>query len=712
MPTPVLGAGKTEHTVTRILPLDGVRALAIIPVLFFHQGFSWLGGGFFGVDIFFVLSGFLITGLLLAEFRESAHIALKKFWARRARRLLPAVLLLLVALSLYAVFLAPPDSLNELRINALSTLVYGNNWNQVSTGQGYFAALTSQNPLIHTWSLSIEEQFYLVWPLIVLGVLKWRRSSRPLLWVAVVGSVASALAMGFLYDGGAGLSRAYYGTDTRAQALLVGAALAVLLSNPIRRAASRHAAARPAPTADIIRSFAPTRWGRGLLVAVGGMGLAVLGWMMTTVTGQSSWPYYGGFFLVALATAAVIASVVLMPTGPWGRVLSWTPLRFVGMISYGLYLWHWPVFVVLDNSRTGLVGWPLFALRVLVSFAVAVLSYYLVERPVRRGALHAWRAWAVTSIAVGGTAAVLAAATAGGLPELAAAGSAKPAVSHLPRDPGTGPNVPVAAANTPGPIRTLLVGDSEASFLGFGLGPEGQQYDVDFTDDGVIGCGLMGGTTRLRGKITPGTLGIRSGSTVPCANQAVRWVADLTTFHPDVVLLADGEFEVRDHLVHGTWMHIGEPTYDRLEMSKLMTAVHVLRSTGAVVLLLTGGYYQQPEQEDGQPWPEDNPQRIDRFNAMLRQVAARYPSGVVVENLNKHLNPSGRYQQTLDGVDLRYEDGIHVTPAGARLVAPWLLSQVHQLGTANRADTPAAPLATPSTPPAAGEPATASAATP
>jgi hypothetical protein len=185
--------------------------------------------------------------------------------------------------------------------------------------------------------------------------------------------------------------------------------------------------------------------------------------------------------------------------------------------------------------------------------------------------------------------------------------------------------------------------------------------------------------------------GIRSGSNVPCANQAVRWTADLDTFHPDVVLLADGEFEVRDHFIDGTWMHIGDPIFDRLEMARLESAVHVLRSTGAVVVLLTGGYYRQPEQEDGQPWPEDNPQRIERYNAMLRQVAAMYPSGVVVENLNKHLNPSGRYQQTLDGVDLRYQDGIHVTPAGGRLIAHWLLTQVHQLGTANRANTPAAP---------------------
>jgi peptidoglycan/LPS O-acetylase OafA/YrhL len=691
MPTPVLGAGKTEHAVNRILPLDGVRALAIIPILFFHQGFSWLGGGFLGVDIFFVLSGFLITGLLLAEFRESSHIALKKFWARRARRLLPAVLLVLVVVALYAVFLAPPDSLNELRVNALSTLFYGNNWNQVSTGQGYFAALTGQNPLLHTWSLSIEEQFYLVWPLIVLGVLKWRRSSRALLALAIVGSVGSAVAMGFIYDGGAGLSRAYYGTDTRAQALLIGAALAVLLSNPIRRAKSRHSLGQHAPTANIIRSFALTPFRRGILVVSGGAGLAFLGWMMSAVTGLTPWPYYGGFYLVALATAVLIASVVLLPTSPWGRALSWTPLRFVGMISYGLYLWHWPVYVILDNARTGLVGWPLFGMRVAVSFAVAVISYYLVEMPVRRGALHAWRAWATTSIAVGGTAAILVAATAGAVPELAAAGTAKPAVSHLPLDPGIGPNVPVAAAIGTGPVRTLLVGDSEASFLGFGLGEESGRYDVNFTDDGVIGCGLLQGVTRLRGVAIPDVMGIRSGSAVPCGNQAVRWAADLNTFHPDVVLLADGEFEVRDNLIHGTWMHIGDPAFDKLELAKLEGAVHVLRSTGAVVVLLTGGYYKQPEQEGGQSWPEDDPRRVDRYNAMLRQVAATFPSGVFVENLNKHLNPSGHYQQTMDGVNLRYDDGIHITAAGGRLIAPWLLSQIHQLGTANRAHTPVPP---------------------
>ena len=153
--------------VGRVPALDGIRALAISLVLFFHGGFAWAGGGFFGVDIFFVLSGFLITGLLVAEFRRDDRVRLGRFWGHRVRRLLPALLALMVGVVLYAVFLAPPDTLSQLRGDAFATLLYGNNWHLISGGTGYFADLKSPRPLLHTWSLSIEEQFYLVWPLVV-----------------------------------------------------------------------------------------------------------------------------------------------------------------------------------------------------------------------------------------------------------------------------------------------------------------------------------------------------------------------------------------------------------------------------------------------------------------------------------------------------------------------------------------------------------------
>jgi len=679
--------GGPEPSIGRIPALDGVRAIGIILVLFLHGGFGWAGGGFFGVDVFFVLSGFLITGLLISEFRQNLHIGLKRFWGHRVRRLVPALLAMLAGVAIYGVFFAPADTVGQLRSDAVATLLYGNNWHLISGGTGYFSDLNTPRPLLHTWSLSIEEQFYLVWPLVVLAVLHWTRSLRVLLTMTVVGALASAIAMAYLFHAGSGESRAYYGTDTRAQALLIGAALAIVLAHPIARRGGH--AVQSERTTSLVRSFQLTPLARGTLVALGGIGLAVVAWMSVTDNSATAWIYRGGFALIALATAAVVACVALVPSSPWARALSLRPVRYVGAISYGLYLYHLPIFVFLDNARTGLVGWPLFVLRGAVSFAVAAISFHFLEMPIRRGALRGWRAWAATPLAVGGTAVLVLASTASAAPGLGAQSAssalATPRAAHA-SDSNDTANAPVVPAGTGGPIRALLVGDSEASFLGFGLGPESANYNVYYAGDGVFGCGLLQSETLFHGTIVQGNEGARGGQeAVSCATQLTRWKIDLAAFHPDVVLLADGEYEVRNQLMGGKWTHIGEPAFDNAELQAMRSAVSALRSTGATVVLLTAGYYHQLEQADGAAWPEDDPKRVDLYNAMLRRVAAEAESGVVVEDLNAHLDPGGHFVQYINGVNVRYADGIHVDPAGAKLVAPWLLTQVAQLGTVNRA---------------------------
>ncbi len=614
-----------EPALGRIPALDGVRALGIALVLLFHGGISWAGGGFFGVDVFFVLSGFLITGLLVSEFRQNSGIGLLRFWGHRVRRLVPALLALLVGVAVYGIFFAPPDTLGQLRSDAIATLLYGNNWHQVSGAQGYFAALTTPRPLLHTWSLSIEEQFYLVWPLVVLGLLHWTRSLRVLLAVTVSGAVASAVAMSVLFAGGAGEGRAYFGTDTRAQALLVGAALAILLAHPLPRRRTTGAL----PTTSLVRSFALSTATRAAVIVLGAIGLGVVLWLSAVTTSATTWIYHGGFAALALATAAVIASVSLVTGSPLARGLSLRPVRYLGAISYGLYLWHWPVFVVLDHARTGLLGWPLFLARVATSVAIAVASFHFLEMPIRRGVLRGWRGWAATPVAVGATGAILVAATAGATPSVAAvpvvatSGTSLTATGRA--DPGTGPDVPAVAAGTGGPIRVLLVGDSEASFLGFGLGPAAGAYRADYAGDGVFGCGLTTDETHFHGTLVSGTQGERGGKVpVACVTQLIRWRADVDTFHPDVVLLAEGEYEVRDQRVGRSWVHIGTPAFDATERTALTRAVDILHSSGATVVLLTAPYYQQlVEQPDGSPWPEDDPARVNRYNSLLSEVAAR-----------------------------------------------------------------------------------------
>jgi peptidoglycan/LPS O-acetylase OafA/YrhL len=396
-------------------------------------------------------------------------------------------------------------------------MLYGNNWHLISQGQGYFAGLALPRPLLHTWSLSIEEQFYVLWPLLVLGILRLTRSRGVLLAVALAGATASAVEMSWLFDGGKGLDRVYYGTDTRAQALLIGAALAIVLAHPLPKRRDTAVA-----TTSLVRSFALSTSARTGLVVAGGVGLVVVVWISVANGSATDWIYRGGFTAVALATAAVIACVALVPDSPWAKVLSLRPVRYVGAISYGLYLFHWPIFVMVDHARTGLDGWSLFIVRVGLSVAVAAVSFHFLEMPVRRGVMRGWRAWVAAPLAVGGTAALVVAGTAGATTAVTAipAGTINTGAHGLPPggDPGTSANVTSVAAGTPGPIRVLLVGDSEASFLGFGLGPASATYNVDYQGDGVFGCGLLTSTTQFHGTVVSGSLGQRGGHVIiPCS---------------------------------------------------------------------------------------------------------------------------------------------------------------------------------------------------
>src|SRR5207244_444215 len=251
--------------------------------------------------------------------------------------------------------------------DALATVGYVANWRFIFAKAGYFDTFAVPSPLRHMWSLAVEEQFYLVWPVTALVLLRRFRSPRALLVVAALGSIASMIAMAMLFHPGRDPSRAYYGTDARAHTILIGVIVAVLL---LSRA-----------------DGAPRSRSRALEV-VGLIGAAFLVWACVMVDGQRAFLYRGGSALVAIATAAVIASVVSTTSPhPLARILALRPLVFVGQISYGLYLWHWPIVLVLTRARTGLTGIPLLGVRVLALFAIACLSWSFVEMPIRRGAL-------------------------------------------------------------------------------------------------------------------------------------------------------------------------------------------------------------------------------------------------------------------------------------------------------------------------------------
>ena len=338
--------------------LDGVRALAVAGVVTYHVGADWLPGGFLGVDLFFVLSGFLITGILLGQIDRTGRIGFGEFFTRRARRLLPALYLMLVAVCAWSFFVAAPDEIGDLRGAALAALFYVANWFFILTGQSYFADMLGPSPVEHTWSLAIEEQYYLVWPLLLLLLV---RKASPRWIVAVIAALilASVVLMAVTYDAG-DPSVAYFGTFTRIHELLVGALLAWLAHRGLTLPARG-------------------QW-TGWVALVGVLA------MMATVSDVSSFYYRGGSLLFCAVVAWLLLS---LGTGTAGRgpagLFALKPLVWIGLISYGIYLWHWPLILWLTPVRTGLDGLALAALRIGLTVTVAAASYYVVERPIRRG---------------------------------------------------------------------------------------------------------------------------------------------------------------------------------------------------------------------------------------------------------------------------------------------------------------------------------------
>jgi peptidoglycan/LPS O-acetylase OafA/YrhL len=625
----------------RYMPaLDGLRAVSILGVLVYHGGFSWAGGGVISVNVFFVLSGFLITTLLLKEWERSNTIKLLSFWARRARRLLPALFLLLGGIALYIWIFAPSGTQGEFRGDALSTLFYFGNWHQLAVGQSYFAVVSAPSPVLHTWSLAIEEQFYLVWPLVVLGLMKLWRSTRVLLTVTVIGVVASATEMALLFHPGVDPSRLYYGTDTRAQDILVGAVVGLVLLHR-----------RPSEAPGVRRTWS---W-------IGAIAMAGFAWEWLTVTGSSTWLYRGGFLLCDMAVGVVILAVTLAPRSLPARGLSVRPMTYLGRISYGLYLWHWPVFLVVDNARTGLIGWELFALRFAITFVIAVASWYLVEQPVRRMGFGALRAWSWTAIGAGATA---------GLLLVSAAGTAATsgAISLGPGDP----QARFAAFRvTQFPkhsnlTRVLFVGDSLALYTGYNLAYYAARYGIIIGGRAQSGCGIA--TTEPYN--AHGTI---QDSLAPCKEEPALWQTAVDTLHPQVVAVIVGWWETMDRMYQGRWQHLGDPAFDAYEASKFEQAVSILSSRGAHVALMTAPYFDTGEQPDGQPWDEDSPQRVNILNRIIKSVAARHPGVVSVIPLGKILSPDGHFTWKINGQTVRLSDGIHTTKAAAVLEAPIIL---------------------------------------
>jgi len=637
----------------RVPGLDGIRAFAVLAVILYHCGIGWIPGGFYGVDAFFVLSGFLITALLVRESAATGRIALGGFWARRARRLLPALLLMLTAVSVIAAVRPAVLSTPTLLSDELSTLLYVSNWHFAAGHVNYFTASAAPSPLLHTWTLGIEEQYYLLWPLVVMAVLgrrgqAWRSAAQrrrrltTLLVVALAGAGASAARMMLATPVHGDVTRSYYGTDTRAQALLLGAACAVALALMGRR------------------------WQRDLgplFVLAGLLGAAVIGLVWTGLRYNAPFAFHGGFLVMAVAACAVTVSAACVEEGLLAGILSWGPLQWIGRISYGMYLWYWPTLLVLTGSRTHLEGAGLAAVRVWVTVALAAVSYHALELPIRRRRLAAHLRPARAAAGVGTVALA-------GVVAVAPTAVAATVHQHAPL-PVTAP-----AVVTGPPVRVMVVGDSMAGTLAMGLQQVAGHYGAEIVNEGTPSCSVSAeGDYFIRGQVVPPLWPCIPGAPQDLFAQWQRWLAQ---FDPDVVVyLARGEtFGVQ---LNGQWTDVGQPIDAAWVASRLQQAVSVLGSLGAKVVLLTTPAYASGEQPDGAPWPEDRRDRLDRVNAIIRDVAAHTP-GVGFFDAGAMLSPGDTYTATLDSTPIRCNDGIHLQETGGEYLGTKLLPYLVGLG--------------------------------
>jgi peptidoglycan/LPS O-acetylase OafA/YrhL len=627
-------------------------------VLADHGGIPGVAGGFIGVDVFFVLSGFLITSLLLEELGRTGGIDLPGFWVRRARRLLPALIVVVMAVVVLRE-LFPSEAVTAVRDDAVAAFFWVANWVFVFRRTDYFTQGDPPSPLQHTWSLAVEEQYYVLWPLVLVAVavllalLTRHRDSRPKLrtvrmvvvGVAVAGAAASAAAACLMVSENS-LNRVYFGTDTRVQALLVGAAAAALL---VRDWSALARYGRQ------IRS----RWGRAIAQILPVIGLTMLGVVAHFATGSAPEFRRGLLTVVAVAAVFIVAPVALEQRGLVARALALPPLVWLGMISYGIYLWHWPVFLALNGERTGLTGMALFAIRALATVTLAAMSWWLIEQPVKR-----WRPAHVPQLRLAAaTLATAAVATMVVVPVgIKAPGENRQGPDVLAA--AVQPEVPVEIGGTarlaPGTRTVAVFGDSMAWTMMRYLPPTPGFKFIDYT---TIGCGIArGGPYRSTGE----TLTQKP----ECETWPARWAQRISHAKPDVVLLIIGRWETVDRVNEGHWTHVGDTGFDGYIAGELRRALDILGSTGARVVVTTTPYNRRGEQPDGSLYPEDEPDRVDEWNALLRRVVGQRKYASVLD-LNEKLCPNGVYTNKIDGIKMRM-DGLHPTPEAVNWLTPWL----------------------------------------
>ena len=621
--------------------LDGLRGLALLAIVVYHSGLGWAPGAFLSVSTFFTLSGFLITALLLVEHDRNRGISLRAFWVRRLRRLLPAALVAIAGIVIAATWLADTTQLVRLRADALSALGYVANWRFIAAGDSYGATFASPSPFTHFWTLAIEEQFYLVLPLVVVGALRFGRGSkRTVGWVLAAIMAASIVWANVLVDRGASNNRLYFGTDVRAAELLAGALLAVWWMR------------RP-------KELSPEASRAISVVSVLALG-AMLGLWITADLHQIGY-YRGGLAAYALLTVLVILGA-LQPKGALRRLLSWPGLVWVGTVSYGAYLVHYPILIWLEgHTRLGplsrlVIGLPL-------TLVLAGLSARFLEGPIRRGEWIRGRpATFAAPTAMAATLVLVLVITVAVRPvtplDLQAAANWQKFLKET------------AAQNASVAPRVAVFGDSTALMTGEGLANLSRTEPDTFVQGGGwadLGCGLLTHVTRM-------TQGTELAVPKNCRSWLQEWSRASDKRPSDLAVVQLGPWEVVDQRLHpgGPLVSIGASSQIDSEIkSQLQAGVDTLLKKNSYVVLLLAPDIDMGRidgRSPNQPYPESNPARMAAFRAIERQVAVANPRV-------KLIDLASWITRRTDDRKLR-PDGVHFTPTSTLTVAKWLAPQL------------------------------------
>ncbi len=614
--------------------LDGLRGLAVAGVLLYHCGFSVMTGGFLGVSTFFTLSGFLITSLLLRA-ASDGRVDLAGFWSKRLRRLLPASLVTVLAVvTLFAVFVATVDQRSTLLGDAWASLAQVLNWRFIVEDTRYGALFAAPSPLLHFWSLAIEEQLYLVLPVVVVVV--WRATGGRLrqmgLTLGGLAVLSAALPLLFTMSD----DRVYFGTDTRAAELLWGAVLAVAFAAPaVRRALARNTTVRGT-------------------VALAGAVVLVLQLATWWTTEQSaSWLYHGGFSVYALGSVVVITACTL-PSGPLRSLLAGPALTWLGRRSYAIYLFHWPIFLTFRQLVPELGALPRAVVGISVTLVLAEVSHRVLEQPIRRGRWPRPRVAPRLAVASILAVALIAFVVLRDPPEApvdfetaAESYDSLPTVSTVPPAPDAPPDAP--------PVPTVMTfGDSTSLFTAMGMATWGRETGrlVDVGGDSEMGCAITRfAEARFDKDLVPAP---------SCTDWPETWPGLLDQQQPLMVQIVNGTWEVPDVRLSGSdeFSSIGDPEVDAFVVSELTQAVDLLASRGALVVLVlvpeVGGW-GLPDLPAYRAQAE--PARMDRYHELQRQVAAARPDTVRVLDLDGHLGDRAQDRE------LR-PDGTHIDADG------------------------------------------------